>query len=78
MDIQSFAQDLEPAERAQFCKLAGTNSAYLSQLVSGHRNASPDLARRLVKASRELFETSPERWLTLSGVRKDIWSGDAA
>ena len=73
MNIRSFTQNLEPDQRQEFVNQVGTNSAYLSQVSSGFRKASISLARKMVEASETLFPSEPERWLTLSGIRPDIW-----
>ena len=78
MDIRSFAQKLEPKQRQKFVEIAGTNSAYLSQVSNGHRKAGTDLAKKMVDASKEIFPNQPEFWLTLSGIRPDIWPSDEA
>ena len=78
MDIQEFIDGLDTAEKAQFAELAGTSTAYLYQLAKGIRKAGHDLAKTLVEASRQMFPTQADRWLTLSGVRPDIWGSDAA
>lgn len=77
MDLADFAGTLSPKQRTEFCRLAGTNKAYLSQLIGGHRKASINMAKSLVAASRKLFPDDSRRWLTLAGVRPDIW-GQAA
>lgn len=78
MDIRSFNQELQPAQRQEFVNLAGTNLAYLSQVANGHRKASSDLARRMVEASQQLFPDDQGRWLVLSGIRPDIWQPNEA
>lgn len=78
MDIRSFANELSPDQRREFVKLAGTNTAYFSQVANGHRSASPELARKFVDASQKIFTEQPDLWLTLSGIRPDIWSPDEA
>ena len=78
MDIKSFAQSLDPGERHTFVEKAGTNAAYLSQVANGHRKAGTDLAHKMVEASRDLFPNEPDRWLTLAGVRPDVWKEEAA
>ena len=78
MDIKTFAQALTADQRQKLVKLAGTNTAYFSQISNGHRQASSDLARELVRASKQLFPDDDERWLTLHGVRPDIWKQDEA
>lgn len=66
MDLKTFASQLSPAERADFVERAGTNLAYLSQLVNGHRRAGPSLARRLRAASGDVIE--------LESLRPDLWA----
>ena len=78
MDIKSFADRLQPEQRKAFVKLAGTNLAYFSQIANGHRRASTELARRFVDASQQIFEDEPESWLTLNGIRPDIWTTNEA
>lgn len=78
MDIKTFAQALTAEERQKLVKLAGTNTAYFSQISNGHRQASSDLAQQLVRASKQIFPDNDERWLTLHGVRPDIWQQDQA
>ena len=74
MNLNDFVERLSPEEKGQFVCLADTNRAYLSQLVHGHRRASPGLARAMVNASLLMFAADSERWLTLDGVRPDLWS----
>jgi DNA-binding transcriptional regulator YdaS (Cro superfamily) len=78
MDLGTFTEKLAPEEKERFCRLAGTNRAYLSQLVHGHRMASPKKARALVRASQRMFPSDRSAWLTLSGVRPDLWEKAAA
>jgi len=78
MDIRSFTHELNPEQRAAFVEKSGTSTAYLSQLVGGHRKASANLARKMVAASRDLFPRETSRWLTLHGIRPDIWTPDEA
>lgn len=42
-------------------KLAGTNYAYFSQIATGHRRPSPDLARRLVSASAAVVRSPKDQ-----------------
>lgn len=78
VDIRSFIEAIDSDQRQEFADRAGTNTAYLSQLASGHRKASTSLARRLVQASMQVFPGEPEQWLTLDGIRPDIWTPDEA
>ncbi len=78
MDIKTFADALTPEQRQKLVRIAGTNAAYFSQIANGHRQASSDLARKLVHASKQIFSDNDEQWLTLHGVRPDIWKQDEA
>lgn len=77
MDLKTFVDGLNPEQRREFCGLAGTSPAYLSQLVNGHRQASTKLSKELVRASRRMFPGESDSWLTLGGVRPDIWGAAA-
>lgn len=55
MDIRLFAKSLDSAQRREIAKRAGTNTVYLSQLANGHRKASVELAKKLVRASQQVF-----------------------
>lgn len=77
MDVQTFIQRLDAEQRQQFADMLKTSPAYLSQLGTGHRKASPKLARKIVLASQELLPDG-DCHLTLSGVRPDIWPPDEA
>lgn len=51
---------------------AGTNWAYFSQLASGHRRPSVDLAKKLVAASEDIIPEPAERLdlLALLGAKE--------
>jgi DNA-binding transcriptional regulator YdaS (Cro superfamily) len=66
MDLRTFWDKHDAAGRESFAKRAGTNSAYLSQLVYGHRRPSPALARALNVAS--------DGEIPLASLRPDLWS----
>lgn len=78
MRLKDFGKRLTTREREDFCRLAETSSAYLSQCMSGHRRPSSTMAQMYVRASKQLFPDSPEKWLTLEGLRPDIWGRRAA
>jgi plasmid maintenance system antidote protein VapI len=70
MDLKDYFSTLDAKGRRDFAKKLGTSVAYLSQLANGHRKASPEMARRMVKKSDQV--------LTLSGIRPDIWDDSQA
>lgn len=70
MDLKTYTAKLTPEQRRGFADRAGTNLAYLSQLIHGHRRASPTLARRLREASGNQID--------LCALRPDVWTGSAA
>ena len=51
MDASAFLDKHGRDIAERVAKLAGTNYAYFSQIASGHRRPSPDLARKLVASS---------------------------
>ena len=51
MDAKTFIQEKGWGVCEQVAKAAGTNRAYFSQIAHGHKNASVELAGKLVKAS---------------------------
>ena len=68
MDVKSFLAETEKATVEAVALKAGTTYEYLIQLAGKHRQPSPELARRLVKASRGK--------LTLSDLRPDLWGSE--
>lgn len=66
MDLKSYVETLEPPEREEYAKRAGTTVAYLYQLTGGHRAPSPQLAKRLHVESGSKVR--------LSKLRPDIWA----
>ena len=75
MNIKKWLKGATTEERNEVCRLAGTKVTYLFQVSCGHRTASPTLTRKLVNASAVV---TPDRRLTLHGVRPDIWDGEVA
>lgn len=70
MELKTYYMQLSPVAREAYAKRVGTTVGHMSQLVNGHRRASPDMARRLCEASG--------RKVPLSRIRPDIWRrGDA-
>jgi DNA-binding transcriptional regulator YdaS (Cro superfamily) len=59
---------LSPAQRAEIAKRANTKAIYLYQIATGVRQPSPDMAKRLNKATGYA--------VSLHALRPDIW--DAA
>lgn len=51
MDARDFIDQYGWPEAERVAEAAGTNRAYFSQIANGHRNASLQLAERLVAAS---------------------------
>ena len=65
MDVKTYLKDTDRGAAEIMAAKAGTTYDYLIQLAGKHRQPSPDLARKLVKASRGK--------LTLSELRPDLW-----
>jgi DNA-binding transcriptional regulator YdaS (Cro superfamily) len=65
MDPKNYWDSLDTKGRKRWAKRAGTNIAYLSQIVYGHRRASTDMAKALHEAS--------DKQVPLSKLRPDIW-----
>lgn len=76
MDMITFAERMKPKERQEFVAAAGTNTAYFSQIVCGHRKAGHDLARAMVEACVVVFPDDQDMRLELSDIRPDIWRPD--
>jgi transcriptional regulator with XRE-family HTH domain len=53
MDAKTFLEQYGKAEAERICKLAGTSYAYFTQLATGNRRPSADLALKLEHASNE-------------------------
>jgi hypothetical protein len=66
MDVKTYLKETDRALAEAVAARAGTTYDYLIQLAGQHRKPSPDLARKLVKASRGK--------LTLGELRPDLWS----
>lgn len=66
MDLKQYVDSLEPPDREEYAKRAGTTVAYLYQLTGGHRAPSPGLAKRLHAESGSKVK--------LSKLRPDIWA----
>ncbi len=64
MDLKSYFAEIPTEECEEIAKRAGTNWAYLRQVVYGHRKASPALGRRLHDVTQ----------LPLGVIRPDIWA----
>ena len=69
MDLKTYWDELDADGRRRWAKRAKTNIAYLSQIVYGHRRASPEMAKLLHKAS--------DSAVPLEKLRPDIWAGAA-
>lgn len=65
-DLKSYWAGLDARGRRRFAKRAKTNTAYLSQLVHGHRRASPEMAKSIAAATDDA--------VPLSKIRPDIWA----
>ena len=78
MDIGGFVGTLDAEQKRDFANRTGTTVKYLIQLAAGHRRTGQKLAKRFVKESRKMFPDDSSRWLTLAGIRPDIWGEDAA
>lgn len=70
LTLKAYYLALTPSQKTAFAKMAGTNTAYLSHIVNGHRSASPRLARRLHEASGFT--------VALHSIRPDIWADGKA
>jgi len=66
MDLKTYWEGLDSAERRKLAKRAKTNMAYLSQLVHQHRRPSPEMAKTLCEATGNA--------VPLSKLRPDIWA----
>lgn len=51
MDAQTFIDEVGTRKAGEVATAAGTTYGYLWQIAKGHRNASFNLAQKLVKAS---------------------------
>ena len=51
MDAGTYIKNVGEIAAETACKQAGTKLVYLKQIASGHRRPSPELAKKLVKAS---------------------------
>ena len=65
MRIQKYFSEIGTLGVRALAAKAGTHYVYLYQIRSGHRKASPKMARKIVEASAGN--------LTLHDVRPDIW-----
>jgi transcriptional regulator with XRE-family HTH domain len=61
MEASAFLEKHGRQTAERVAKLAGTNFAYFSQIASGHRRPSPDLARRLVSSSAAIVRKPAEQ-----------------
>lgn len=75
MDMKRWLKSTTPIEREAVANIAETKSDYLNQLAGRHRRPSIKLTQRLVTASEAC---TPDRPLTLSGLRPDIWDSSVA
>ena len=66
MKVKTFISTLSPDGKRDFAARAGTTVAHLIQLAGGHRQPSPDMAKRLAKASGGAIK--------LHDLRPDIWT----
>lgn len=70
--LKNILANLNPEELERVAKACGTTVAYLKEQISnGHRKASVQLAKDLVR-ELEIFG------LTLADVRQDIYGGERA
>ena len=51
MELKTYVKSLTPGQRKAYAERAGTNDAYLSQLINGHATPSPELAKALARES---------------------------
>ncbi len=65
MNIKTYLQELSPDEKIKFADKAGTSTAYLSQLVSGHRKAGLKAIAGIERAS--------DGKITANDLRADIY-----
>lgn len=65
MEPKAYWDEIGAKGRIRWARRAGTNTAYLSQIVHGHRRASPEMARSLHEAS--------DTKVPLEKLRPDIW-----
>lgn len=70
MDLLTYWKNLDAKGRTRWAKRSGTNTAYLRQIVYGHRLASPELSKSIHEAS--------DTEVPLAKIRPDIWSAVAA
>jgi hypothetical protein len=70
MDVKTYLSETDKASAEAMAARAGTTYDYLIQLAGHHRKPSPDLSRKLVKASRGK--------LTLPELRPDLWGNGAS
>jgi DNA-binding transcriptional regulator YdaS (Cro superfamily) len=63
MDLSTYLQDV--ARREKLAQALGTSSAYLYQIGTGHRKASPKLARQIHEKTLGL--------IPLESIRPDVW-----
>ena len=65
MNLKDYWQGLTAPKRQDFVKRAGTTVGYMPLLLGGHRQPSPDMAKRLSSASAgevPLHELRPDIW----------------
>lgn len=67
MDAHAFLEKHGRRTAEKVAKAAGTNYAYFNQIAYGHRRPSPELARKLVKASERVVPEEAAR-LDLEGL----------
>jgi len=70
MNVKQWLASTAPNERRIVCDAAGTSPVYLFQLSGGHRTPSVSLTKKLVRASAI---HTPDRTLSLKGLRPDVW-----
>lgn len=58
--MRKFMTAATPAEKEELARLADTSKGQLFQLVNGHRNCGPALAKRIEKGADRLRTRNPE------------------
>lgn len=75
MDAKQWSKSTSKDEKEAVCDLVGTSRPYISQIANGVRQPSVELSKALVEASAKV---TPDRALTLGGLRPDIWGSSVA
>ena len=65
MDMKDFYTGLSPAEKMRLARQVGTVVPYLSQIAHGHARPGPEMAIRIVRASKNK--------VSRKSLRPDLW-----